>query len=174
MDGNWYIDDMDGLKLRMKTYLATDDTEYQTTDDANSIWKYGYKKDEFGDTTDKHIIGAVLKSEYGSVLGIYISKDEMTIDCADYTTLGMGNDSRLSIKRSNGAIVRIPVDVEDDALVIYDYSTIQDLVNIFEQGNFKICIQNAIDMRYGADQTYNITIRGELKGVHDAMYQWIK
>ena len=89
-------------------------------------------------------------------------------------SFGMGNDSRLSIKKSNGAVVRIPVNVKGKSLVIYNYSTIQDLVQIFEQGNFKICIQDAIDISEGADHTYNVTVKGELKGVRNAMSQWIK
>ena len=56
----------------------------------------------------------------------------MTIDCADCAPLDMGNDSRLSIKQSDGTVVRVPVSVKGKSLVIYNYPTIQNLVNIFE------------------------------------------
>ena len=85
----------------------------------------------------------------------------MTVDCADCAPLDMGNDSRLSIKQYDGTVVRVPVSVKGKSLVIYNYPTIQNLVNIFEQGNFKISIQNAIDMNDGADQTYNVTVKGD-------------
>lgn len=115
-----------------------------------------------------------MKTEYGSLVGIYISKDEMTFDCSDCAPMRMGSDSRLSIKKSDGSTIRIPIRVKDKNLVVFSSSSIQDLVQIFEQGNFKICIQDAIDISDGADYTYNITVKGELKGVRNAMSQWIK
>ena len=170
--GNWFIDELKDAGGSLRARLNGSNTSNASTSSSN--WQFGNYKDEFGDTTNKHVIGAGVKTEYGSLVGIYISKDEMTFDCSDCTPFGMGNDSRLSIKKSNGAVVRIPVSVKGKSLVIYNYPTIQNLVNIFEQGNFKISIQNAIDMNDGADQTYNVTVKGELKGVRKAMSQWIK
>ena len=171
-NNNWFIDELEDAGGSLRARLNGSNTSNASTSSSN--WQFGNYKDEFGDTTNKHVIGAGVKTEYGSLVGIYISKDEMTFDCADCTPFGMGNDSRLSIKKSNGAVVRIPVNVKGKSLVIYNYSTIQDLVQIFEQGNFKICIQDAIDISEGADHTYNITVRGELRGVRYAMSQWIK
>ena len=170
--GNWFIDELKDAGGSLRARLNGSNTSNASTSSSN--WQFGNYKDEFGDTTNKHVIGAGVKTEYGSLVGIYISKDEMTFDCSDCASVHMGSESRLSIKKSDGSTVRIPIIVKDKNLVVFSSSSIQDLVQIFEQGNFKICIQDAIDISEGADHTYNITVRGELRGVRDAMSQWIK
>lgn len=170
--GNWFVDELQDAGGSLRARLNGSNTSNASTSSSN--WQFGNYKDEFGDTTNKHVIGAGVKTEYGSLVGIYISKDEMTFDCSDCASVHMGSESRLSIKKSDGSTVRIPIIVKDKNLVVFSSSSIQDLVQIFEQGNFKICIQDAIDISEGADHTYNITVRGELRGVRDAMSQWIK
>ena len=169
--GNWFIDELKDAGGSLRSRLGGSNKSNTSTSSSN--WQFGNYKDEFGDAGER-VIGAGVKTEHGSTVGILITKNNMTIDCADCAPLDMGNDSRLSIKQSDGTVVRVPVSVKGKSLVIYNYPTIQNLVNIFEQGNFKISIQNAIDMNDGADQTYNVTVKGELKGVRNAMSQWIK
>ena len=127
--GNWFIDELKDAGGSLRARLNGSNTSNASTSSSN--WQLGNYKDEFGDTTNKHVIGAGVKTEYGSLVGIYISKDEMTFDCSDCAPMRMGSDSRLSIKKSDGSTIRIPIRVKDKNLVVFSSSSIQDLVQIF-------------------------------------------
>lgn len=182
-DGEWKIDDIrrvsdgtsekDLLKENIESAKLSTEGGYslqQGTNESLSRWQGGYYQDEFGDSRmDQPLIATTISSVYGTPLGIQISKVKGIIfDCSSLDVLFvLGNGSSLSIKRSNGEVLRIPFDVEGDNIRVTSSSAIKNIISVFDEGYFKMAIV-ASEGEY-ISNTYNFEVTDETSGIRTAL-----